>query len=119
MAQMARRCCGESAGSDFWNCGRKARNAPTTVGRSDIRGYREALALGWQSLAKLIHQLQGFLTALVGQMQVNHGAVDLCVAEQLLDRMQMGTGLQQVSGKTVTQRVHRSRGHIELFASQD
>src|SRR5436190_23072042 len=98
MAQMARRCCGESAGSAVWNCGRKARNAPTTVGRSDIRGYRGSFGLGRQPLAKLADQLQRFLTALVSQMQVNHGAVDLRMAEQFLDRMQMRARFQQVSG---------------------
>jgi hypothetical protein len=34
-------------------------------------------------------------------MQVNHGAVDLRMAEQFLDRVQMRAGFQQVSGKTV------------------
>ena len=38
-------------------------------------------------------------------MQVNHGAVDLGVAEQFLDGVQMRAGFQQVSGKTVAQRL--------------
>jgi hypothetical protein len=52
-------------------------------------------------------------------MQVNHGAVDLGVAEQFLDGVQMRAGFQQVSGKTVAQGVHRSGRNVEFFASQD
>ena len=102
---MARRCCGESAGAVFRNSGRKTRNAPKTVGRSDTLAGKE-LGLAWQSLAELVHQTQGLAGGLVGQMQVNHGGGDLCMAEQLLDRVQMRAGLKQVRGKTVAQRVH-------------
>src|SRR3974390_3633087 len=105
MAQMARRCCGESAGSEAWNCGRKARNAPTTVGRSDMRAGRR-LWLAWQTLAKLIDQSQCVLAGLMSQMQVNHGAGDLRVPQQLLDRMQVRPRLQQVRGEAVPQGVH-------------
>lgn len=59
--------------------------------------------LGWQPFAELIHELQSFARALVGQMQVNHGGGDLLVTEEFLDRVQMGAGLQQVCGETVAQ----------------
>lgn len=59
--------------------------------------------LGWQPFAELVHELQSFASALVGQMQVNHGGGDLLVTEQLLDRVQMGAGFEQVCGETVAQ----------------
>src|SRR5574337_213188 len=74
------------------------------------------LWLAWQSLAKLIDQSQRVLAGLVSQMQVNHGAGDLRMTEQLLDRMQMRPRLQQVRGKTVSQRVDRGGRDVELFA---
>ena len=52
-------------------------------------------------------------------MQINHGAVDLCVAEKFLDGVQMCPGLQQVRGKAVAQRVHGSGGKVEFFPSDD
>ena len=33
----------------------------------------------------------------MGQVQIDHGGGDLLVAEQALDRVEMGPGLQQVS----------------------
>lgn len=78
----------------------KSAQRPHDSGALGHRGG-EKLWLGGQSLAKLIDQSQSVLTGLVSEMQVNHGAVDLGVAEQLLDRMQMRPGLQQVRGETV------------------
>src|SRR6266404_8739212 len=116
MAQIARRCCGESGGPVFRNSGRKRRNAPKTLGRSDTRaGGRFRLA--WESLAELVHEPQSVLGALVGQMQVNHGGGDLLMTEQLLDHVQMRAGLQQMGGKAVAQRMYRSGGEVEFFAS--
>src|SRR5215469_50174 len=102
---MARRCGGESAGAVLKNSGRKRRNAPKTVGRSDTL-VGEELGLARQPFAELVHESQRFLRALMGQMQVDHGGGDLFMTEQLLDGVQMGAGFQQMRGKTVTQRMH-------------
>lgn len=59
--------------------------------------------LGWEPFAELVHELQSFASALVGQMQVNHGGADLLVTEQFLDGVQMSTGFEQVGGETVAQ----------------
>ena len=67
------------------------------LGHVDWKEY----CLGWQALTKLIHQSQRVLAGLVSQMQVNHGAGDLRMTEQLLNRMQMRARLQQVRGQTV------------------
>ena len=37
----------------------------------------------------------------MGQVQIDHGGGDLLVAEQALDRVEMGPGLQQVGGEAV------------------
>ena len=66
----------------------------------------EKLWLAWQSLAELVHETQGVLGGLVGQMQINHRGGDLLMTEQLLDGVQMRAGLEQVRGKTVTQGIN-------------
>ena len=101
MAQMARRCAGESGGSVARNSGKKRRNAPNTVGRSLTLCVGRSPWLGWQPFAELVHELQGFASALMGQMQINHGGGDLLVTEKFLDRVQMCAGFQQMRGETV------------------
>ena len=59
------------------------------------------LGLAWQSLTEFVHQPQGVAGSLVGQMQVNHGAGNLGMAEQLLNRVQMRARFKKVSCKTV------------------
>ena len=82
----------------------KSAQRPDDGGALGHEGWQEAV-LAWQTLAKLIDQSQGVLAGLVSQMQVNHGAGDLRMTEQLLDRMQMRPRFQQVRGKTVSQRL--------------
>src|SRR5512146_2441633 len=95
MAQMARRCWGESGGSVFRNSGRKRRNAARTVAGRSVKS-RENLDLARQSSAELVHQAQGILAALMGQVQVDHGGSDLAVAEEFLDGVEVSPGFQQV-----------------------
>jgi hypothetical protein len=55
----------------------------------------------------------------MGQMQINHGRVDLLVTEQFLDGAQMGSGLQHMRGEGMAQRMDRSVGNVELLAGRD
>src|SRR6476661_8892293 len=103
MAQMARRCDAESGGSVARNSGRKRRNAPKTVGRSDTLRLERSSGLARQPLAELVHEAQGVLGALMSQMQINHGAGDLLMTEQFLNRVQMRAGFRQMRGETVAQ----------------
>jgi hypothetical protein len=57
----------------------------------------------WQTAAEFIHQPQGILGTLVGQVEVDHGGGDLFMAEQFLDGVQMGAGFQEMSGKGMAQ----------------
>ena len=52
-------------------------------------------------------------------VQIDHGGGDLLMAQQLLDRVQMGAGFQQMGRETVTQRMRGGRREIELLASRD
>jgi hypothetical protein len=54
--------------------------------------------LAWQPLAELVHQAQGVLGALMGQVQINHGGSDLLVTEELLDGVQVRAGFKKVGG---------------------
>ena len=58
--------------------------------------------LTWQALAQLLSHAKGILLATVGHMQINHGRVDLFMAEHSLDGMEAGPHLQQMSGKGMT-----------------
>ena len=41
------------------------------------------------------------------------------MAQELLDGVQMRAGLQQMRGKGMTQRMHRGRREVELFAGDN
>ena len=118
MAQMARCCCGESAGAVLSSSGIKRRSAPSTVAGVPT-SYGEAWALAGQFAAELVHEPQRILGGLVGQMQIDHGGGDLFMAQELLDGVQMRAGFQQMGGKGMAQRMHRSGGNVELFAGHD
>ena len=51
-----------------------------------------------QLLAEFVHETQGILRGLMGDMQIDHGGGDLLMAEQLLDRVQMRTRFEQMRG---------------------
>ena len=55
--------------------------------------------LAGQAAAELVHQLQGILGALVGQMQIYHGGSDLFMTQELLDGVQVSAGFQEMGGK--------------------
>jgi hypothetical protein len=80
----------------------------TTQRRQDggARKHRwRKLCLAGQALAELVHQTQSILSALVGQMQIDHGRGDLLVTEELLNGVEMRAGFQQVGGEAVAQRL--------------
>src|SRR5215471_5986318 len=104
MAQMARCCSGESGGAVLRSSGIKRRNAPSTV--AGVSTELERLA--GELAAELVHQLQGIFGSLVSQVEIHHGGSDLLMAQQFLDGVQMRAGLQEMSGKRMTQRMDRS-----------
>ena len=62
--------------------------------------------LARQSAAELVHQAQGVLAGLMGQVQIDHGGGDLFMAQELLDGVQMRAGFQEMGGKGMAQGVH-------------
>ncbi len=64
---------------------------------------KELWVLARQPFAELVHEAQGVLGALMSQMQIDHGAGDLLMTEQFLNRVQMRAGFQQMRGETVPQ----------------
>ena len=68
-------------------------------GRSAHELWRALNVLAGQAAAELVHQLQGILGALVGQMQIHHGGGDLFMTQELLDGVQVSAGFQEMGGK--------------------
>jgi hypothetical protein len=46
----------------------------------------------------------------MGQVQVDHRGIDLFVSKELLDRVEMCAGLQQMRGKGMAQRMDEAAG---------
>ena len=55
----------------------------------------------------------------MGQVQVDHRGIDLFVPKELLDRVEMGAGLQQMGGKGMAQRMDGRRREVKLLAGDD
>ena len=55
----------------------------------------------------------------MGQVQVDHGRIDLFVPKQLLDRVEMCAGPQQMRGKGMAQRMDGRRREVKLLAGDD
>ena len=51
-----------------------------------------------QALAEQMGQAQGILFDLMSQMQINHGRIDLLVAQQRLDVLEAGPHFQEMGG---------------------
>jgi len=58
-----------------------------------------------QLLHQIVDFLPGILLPLVGQVEVNHGGFQPCMAEELLNAAQVDSGLQQMGGIGVAQSV--------------
>lgn len=56
-----------------------------------------------QMATQLIHESQSVRRGLMGEVQIDHGGVDLLVAEQALDGVKMSAGFEQMSGEGMTQ----------------
>ena len=79
------------------------RQEPTQ--RPKYRGRNGHETSAWQVAAECIHQLQRIAGGLMRQVQIDHGGGDLLVSEQLLDRVQMGPGFQQMSREAMAQSI--------------
>ena len=104
--------------------GRFERLRDKTAQRSQHGGGRvhelgAGLDLAGELVAEPVHQLQRILGALVSQMQIHHGGINLFMAEQFLDRVQMCAGLEKMRREGMTKRMHRSSREVELFARHD
>ena len=55
----------------------------------------------------------------MGQVQVDHRRIDLFMPKELLDRVEMCAGLQQMRGKAMAQRMDGRRREIKLLAGHD
>ena len=72
--------------------------------------------LARQSAADLLHELHRVAVGLVGEMQIDHGGVDVLVAEERLDGVEAGPGFEHVRGKRMAQRVDAHVRNIEFLA---
>lgn len=100
------------------NSGIKRRSAPSTVA-GGATSLGAGLDLAGELVAEPVDQLQRILGGLVSQMQIHHSGIDLFMAQEFLDSVQMRPSLQQMSCKRMTQRMHRSSREVELFARHD
>jgi len=66
---------------------------------SELGGFR----LAGQSATERFDQGAGVFRALMGQMQVDHGRIDLLVPEQPLDGVEAGPGFDEMGGEAVSQ----------------
>ena len=55
----------------------------------------------------------------MGQVQVDHRGIDLFVPKELLDRVEMCAGLQQMGGNGMAQRMDGRRREVKLLAGDD
>ena len=55
----------------------------------------------------------------MGQVQVDHRRIDLFMLKELLDRVEMCAGLQQMRGKGMAQRMDGRRREVKLLAGHD
>ena len=120
---MARRCAGEREGWDFKNSGRKRSSTSATVGRrrvscGETQG-RKILTLTRQALTKRLDQLSGVLPGLMGEVQINHGGIDLFVTEEVLNGVKACPTFDHVGGKTMAQAMRCCFGNIKLGAGQN
>jgi len=60
--------------------------------------------------------MQRVARRLMRHVQVDHRGGDLFMTEQLLDRVQMGSGFQQMSREAMAKRMHRRGRQIKLFS---
>ena len=86
----------------FQELGKKTAQHPQDGGAV---GHAEAeeLCLAWQASAKLVHQKQSVLSALMGEVRVDHRAGDLGMPQQLLNGAEVGAGFKKVRGETMSQ----------------
>jgi hypothetical protein len=81
--------------------------------------FWRGLVLAGELAAEPVHQLQCIFGGLVSQMQIHHSGGDLFMAQEFLDGVQMRPGLQEMSRKRMTQRMHGGSRKAELFAGHD
>ncbi len=87
--------------------------------RVDYGGGHDVRELAWKSGAEALDQRAAILLAAVREVEIDHGGVDVAVAEQGLDGVQAGPRLDQVGGEGMTQGVHRADGQVERLARLD
>ena len=62
---------------------------------------------------------RSLLLALMGEVQVDLGGVEISVAEEVLQGMQARAALEQMRGEGMTQGVRCGIGQVEFFACDD
>jgi hypothetical protein len=73
----------------------------------------------WQFAAEIVHETQGILSGLMRDVEIDHGGVDLLMAEEFLNRVQMSAGFEEMRGKGMAQGMDGSSRDVELIAGQD
>ena len=85
----------------------------------DDTGSHAARPLARQALGQSLHQDAAVLVAAMGEMQIDHGGVDLLVAEQGLHGVQARSGFEQVCREAVAQGVDGGVGQAEFLAGDN
>ena len=79
----------------------------------------EPRCLAWETGVESFHESESVLTGLMGQMKVDHGGVDLLVAQKGLDGVETGATFEHVRGKAVPKGVCAAEREAEFFASEN
>jgi hypothetical protein len=91
-------------GRERWLGGQELRQESTQRPQNGVvEGHERSVR---QVAAEFVHQAQSFAGGLMGEVQIHHGGGDVLMAEQLLDRVQMGPGFQQVRREAMTKRMN-------------
>ena len=75
--------------------------------------------LAGQFAVELFDERTAVLLAAVGEVDVEHGGVDVAVPQQRLNGVQAGPGLDEMRGERMAQRVRRADGDVEIFTRDD
>jgi hypothetical protein len=92
----------------------KLRQEPTQR-LNDRVGHREKRSTG-KSLAEVLDQLPAIVLHLMGQVEIDHGGVDLLMTQQFLDRVNGGSRLDEMGGEGMSQGVNGGFREVQFLA---
>jgi hypothetical protein len=67
-------------------------------------------------LAEVLDQLPAIVLHLMGQVEIDHGGVDLLMTQQFLDRVNGGSRLDEMGGEGMSQGVNGGFREVQFLA---